>query len=89
MEALDAAAVGAGAFGKKQDRDAGLKDGGDLLRDGFGAGAVLAIDEEGSGGTGEEAEEGPAADFNFGDKDAGDGGGADEDIEVTEVVGAD
>jgi len=89
MKAQNFAAVGTGAFRKEQDGDTLAKDVDHLLCDFVGAGAALAIDEDGAAAAREESKDRPVAYFAFGDEDAGHGRGEDRDIEITEVVGDD
>jgi len=87
VEWKQAQAVGAGAFGEEQDGDGATQALGDLFGGGFGAGAAGAVDKEGAAGSGQGAEEWPAADLNLGDEVDGQGCREDEDVEIAEVIG--
>src|SRR5579872_4830362 len=89
MESKDFFAVGAGALGKQKDWNAGLEHGCHLSGRPLGAGATLAVEEDGCARAGKEAEGRPAADFLLGHEDAGSGGCIDQNVEVAEVVGTD
>jgi len=82
VEADDLASIGAGALGEEEDGHAVAEPACHLL-DGFaGAVAGFAVDEKGCAEVSEFAEDGPCGDFAFCYEGAGEGRGADEDVEV-------
>lgn len=89
MKAQDLDSVGTGAFGKQQNRNSGFEHGSHLAGSLFSAGAAPPVEEDRSSCAGEEAEDGPAAYFLFGDEDTRGSRGIDQNVEVAEVVGTD